>query len=159
MFREMRRFKQQLTEEKCVEILKEAPRGILAVLGDEGYPYTVPLDHFYEEGKLYFHCAKEGHKLDAIKNSDKCSYCVLSKEVPDEDTSSGQFYYFDSVVAFGRIRQLEDPDEIIRQVRKLAHKYYTDLDAVEEDIRRNGPRTAMLELTIGHMTGKHVHEK
>ena len=159
MFREMRRFKQQLPEEKCIEILKKEPRGVLAVLGDDEYPYTIPLDHFYEDGKLYFHCAKEGHKLDAIKNSDKCSYCVLANCTPDEDTSAGQFYYFDSVVVFGRIRQLEDHDEIIRQVRKLALKYYTDPDAVEADIRKNGPRTAMLELTIEHMSGKHVHEK
>ena len=159
MFREMRRFKQQLPEEQCVQILKEAPRGVLALLGDEDYPYTVPLDHFYEDGKLYFHCAKEGHKLDAIKNSDKCSYCVLANCTPDGDTSDGQFYFFDSVVVFGRIRRVEDEEVIIRQVRKLAHKYYTDLDAVERDIKKNGPRTALLELTIEHMTGKHVHEK
>lgn len=156
MFREMRRFKQQLSEERCIELLKDEPRGVLALIGDGGYPYTVPLDHFYEDGKLYFHCAKEGHKLDAIRNSDKASYCIMKQLGPDE---SGEFYYFDSVIVFGRIRQLEDHDEIIRQVRKLALKYYTDPDAVEKDIRRNGPRTAMLELSIEHMTGKHVHEK
>ena len=66
MFRKMRRFKQQLSEEECLEILKTAKRGVLAVLGDEGYPYAVPLDFVYEDGKIYFHCAKEGHKLDAI---------------------------------------------------------------------------------------------
>ncbi len=159
MFRKMRRFKQQLSEEKCIEILTEAPRGVLALLGDDDYPYTVPLDHFYEDGKLYFHCAKQGHKLDAIKNSDKCSYCVIDNGVPDADTSDGQFYFFNSVIVFGRIRQLEDQEEIIRQVRKLAHKYYTNADTVEEDIRETGPHTAMLELTIEHMTGKHVHEK
>lgn len=159
MFREMRRFKQQLSEEQCIEILKEAPRGTLAVLGDDDYPYTVPLDHFYEDGKLYFHCAKEGHKLDAIKRSDKCSFCVLDKGVLDETDTDGEFYFFNSVVVFGRIRQIEDPDEIIKQVRKLAHKYYTNLDSVERDIAKNGPRTALLELTIEHMTGKHVHEK
>lgn len=159
MFREMRRFKQQLPEEKCIEILKKEPRGIIALMGDNGYPYTVPLNHFYEDGKLYFHGAKEGHKLDALKNSDKCSYCVLANCTPDEDTNDGQFYFFDSVVVFGRIRQLEDQEEIIKQVRKLANKYYTNADSVERDIMKNGPRTAMLELTIEHMTGKHVHEK
>ncbi len=156
MFREMRRFKQQLPEEKCIEILKEEPRGVLALQGDDGYPYTVPMDHFYEDGKLYFHCAKEGHKIDALKSSDKVTYCVLDKGVPDE---SGDFYYFNSVIVFGRLRQMTDPDEILAQVRKLACKYYTDMDAVEADMKKNGPRVACLELTIEHMTGKHVHEK
>ncbi|MBQ9616719.1 MAG: pyridoxamine 5'-phosphate oxidase family protein, partial [Oscillibacter sp.] len=67
MFREMRRHGQQLPESECAEILRREPRGVLAVLGDDGYPYTVPLDFVYEGGKLYFHCAGEGHKLDAIK--------------------------------------------------------------------------------------------
>lgn len=156
MFREMRRFKQQLPEEKCIEILTEEPRGVLALQGDNGYPYTVPMDHFYEDGKLYFHCAKEGHKLDALKNSDKVTYCIMKQLGPDE---SGDFYYFDSVVVFGRLRQMTDPDEILGQVRKLAMKYYTDMNAVEEDMKKNGPRVACLELTIEHMTGKHVHEK
>lgn len=68
MFREMRRFKQQISEEECIRILKEQPRGVLSMLGDDGYPYGIPLDYLYmEDGHLYFHCAKEGHKLDAIR--------------------------------------------------------------------------------------------
>ena len=66
-FRPMRRFKQQMTNEECIALLRKAPRGVLAVLGDGGYPYTVPLDFVYDDGKIYFHCAKEGHKLDAIR--------------------------------------------------------------------------------------------
>lgn len=156
MFRKMRRFKQQLPEEQCIKILEEEPRGILAVIGDDGYPYTIPMDHFYEDGKLYFHGAAQGHKMDAIKACDKVSYCVLDKGVPDE---RGDFYYFNSVVAFGRIRILEDREEILRQVRKLAFKYFTDPEEVELDMQRNGSRVACMELTIEHMTGKHVHEK
>ena len=78
MFREMRRSKQQLSQEECTEILKQEVRGVLSVLGEDGYPYGMPLDHWYDEknGKIYFHGAKEGHKIDAIKACDKVSYCL-----------------------------------------------------------------------------------
>ena len=81
MFREMRHFKQQISEEECIRILKEQPRGILSMIGDNGYPYGIPLDHWYSEkdNRLYFHCAKTGHKLDAIAACDKVSYCVMDK--------------------------------------------------------------------------------
>ncbi|MBQ7167600.1 MAG: pyridoxamine 5'-phosphate oxidase family protein, partial [Treponema sp.] len=81
MFRQMRRFGQQVASEKCVEILKNEWRGVLALLGDDGYPYTVPMDFFYDEddGKIYFHCAKEGHKIDAIEKCDKASFCVMDQ--------------------------------------------------------------------------------
>ncbi len=79
MFRKMRRFKQQITEEECMQILEKEPRGILSVLGDDDYPYGVPLDFWYdrEENKIYFHGAKSGHKLDAIQKHDKVSFCVM----------------------------------------------------------------------------------
>ena len=81
MFREMRRFKQQISEEECIQILKEQPRGVLSMLGDDDYPYGIPLDHWYceENGRLYFHCAKTGHKLDAIRKHDKVSFCVYDE--------------------------------------------------------------------------------
>ena len=81
MFREMRRFKQQISKEECTEVLRNEPRGVLSVLGDDGYPYGIPMDHWYSEtdGKLYFHCAKEGHKLDAIAKCDKAGYCVMDQ--------------------------------------------------------------------------------
>jgi len=83
MFRKMRRFKQELSKEECMEILKNEPRGVLSVLGDDGYPYGMPVTHWYNEknGKIYFHGAKSGHKIDAIKNCDKVSFqCHLDKD-------------------------------------------------------------------------------
>ena len=64
MFRKMRRFKQGLTREECVEILKNEPRGVLSLIGDDGYPYGLPMTHYYnaDNGKIYFHCARVGHK-------------------------------------------------------------------------------------------------
>ena len=71
MFRKLLRRKQQLSDSDCIEILKNEPRGVLSVMGDDGYPYGLPIDHWYceENGKLYFHCGKIGHKLDAITSS------------------------------------------------------------------------------------------
>ena len=81
MFRKMRRSKQELTKEECIEILKKEPRGVLSVQGEEGYPYGMPMTHWYNEkdGKIYFHGAKSGHKIDAIRNCDKVSFCVMDK--------------------------------------------------------------------------------
>ena len=155
MFRKMRRFKQQLSEEECLEILKTAKRGVLAVLGDEGYPYAVPLDFVYEDGKIYFHCAKEGHKLDAILQEPKCSFCVLSEGVPEPDS---WWFHFSSVISFGKIAIMEDPEAIREKLILLGRKYMPTEEEIQTDILKNGPRANVLELTIEHMTGKRVKE-
>ncbi len=155
MFREMRRFKQQLPEETCIEILRREPRGFLAVLGDEGYPYTFPINFIYEDGKIYFHCGSEGHKVDAIKKCDKVSFCVIDKGEKSESWS----YYFNSVIVFGRIRMLEDREEVLKKARFLAEKYFPTEEEIEDVLSRQGHRVQCLELTIEHMTGKRVHEK
>ena len=116
MFRKMRRFKQQLTDEECAEILRREARGVLAVLGDDGYPYAVPLDFVYKDGKLYFHCAAEGHKIDAIRHCDKVSFCVTEQG----ERAPGEWWLkVRSVIAFGRIRILEDRGEVLSRVRAI----------------------------------------
>ena len=108
MFRPMRRFKQQINEAECIRILKEQPRGVLSLIGDDGYPYGIPLDHWYceEDGKLYFHGAKEGHKIDAIASCDKVSYCVMDEGFRKE----GEWALnINSVIVFGRISLVTDP--------------------------------------------------
>lgn len=156
MFRKMRRFKQQLPEAQCVEILKSEPRGVLAVLGDEGYPYAVPLDFIYKDGKLFFHSAMEGHKVDALRACDKASFCVMDQGEPVEGDWA---LWFNSVICFGRVRLVEDREETIRIARDLGLKYYPNEQDVEDEIRKDGHRVLCMELTIEHMTGKHVHEK
>ena len=151
----MRRFKQQLSEEECLEILRTAKRGVLAVLGDEGYPYAVPLDFVYEDGKIYFHCAKGGHKLDAILREPKCSFCVLSDGVPEPDS---WWFHFSSVISFGKIAIMEDPEAIREKLILLGRKYMPTEEEIQTDILKNGPRANVLELTIEHMTGKRVKE-
>ena len=108
MFREMRRKKQALSEEECIDILINEPRGVLAVLGDEDYPYAVPLSHVYVDGKIYFHgTVKESHKRDSIEKHDKVSYCVVDKGVKAEDD---WWYTFKSVIVFGRMKTIKDKE-------------------------------------------------
>ena len=158
MFRQMRRFKQQVSEEKCIEILKNEWRGVLAVLGDDGYPYTVPLDFYYDEGdgKIYFHGAKEGHKLDAIARCDKVSFCVMDKGFKkDGDWALN----ITSVVVFGRLHPVIDAAKTKEKVCALGRKYHPTAEAVEAEWENAKNRMLCLELTIEHMTGKLVNEK
>jgi len=161
VFRPMRRHAQQLDHEECVRILKAAPRGTLAVLGDDEYPYALPLDFFYDEnagelGTFYFHCATEGHKIDAIAAHDKASFCVLDEGRLEEGS---WWYHFNSVIAFGRIRRLEDWYEVYPALKKLGERYFPPTEDVEADIARNRNRVALLALEVEHLTGKHVREK
>lgn len=158
MFRPMRRCKQQITDEECVKILQEEPRGVLAVWGDDGYPYTVPLDFFYdpENRKLYFHGAKEGHKIDALNRCAKVSFCVLDKGCAKPGDWAP---YFNSVVIFGKIRIVEDEELKMRELLHIGEKYYPSPKEAGEIARRTFGRLDVLELTIEHMTGKRVHER
>ena len=156
MFREMRRFKQQLTKEECEEILRGQPRGVLAVLGNGGYPYAVPLNFVYDGGCLYFHSALAGQKIDAVRGYDKGSFNVLRQGALSDD---GWSYFFDSVIAFGRLREITDETEKNEKLRLLGLKYFPTAEMVDGDIAKNGNRCAVLELRIEHMTGKHVHER
>lgn len=155
MFREMRRIRQQLPEAECVEILRGEPRGVLAVQGDDGYPYAVPMDFVYEDGKIYFHGAKDGHKMDAVRRCDKATFCVMDKG----RRADGQWWLtIRSVIIFGRIRVVEDREEVLARVRSLGLKY-AGTEYVEEELRKDAARVQCLELSIEHMTGKRVNEK
>ena len=156
MFRKMRRHKQELSEEECVEILNAQSRGVLAVLGDDEYPYTVPMDYVYVDGKLYFHAAMEGHKIDSIRKHEKVSFCVLNDGVKEADS---WWYTFKSVIAFGKIRILNDDDEKKEKLTYLGNKYFPTPEETEDEIRRLLDRTAVFELNVEHMAGKIVREK
>lgn len=158
MFRELVRKKQALSSEECVEILKKEPRGVLSVLGDDGYPYGMPLDHWYceEDGRLYFHSGKKGHKMDAMARCDKVSYCVYDQGIiPDGDWAP----YIRSVIVFGRAQMITDYEEIIRISRRLSLKYTQDLEYIEYEVQHSGPATAVFAIAPEHISGKIVHEK
>ena len=108
MFRKMRRANQELSKDECIDILINQPRGVLALLGDDDYPYALPITHVYVDGKIYFHGAQKGHKIDAIKKHSKASYCVINEDVLAENS---WWYTFKSVIVFGKIKTIEDKDE------------------------------------------------
>lgn len=156
MFREMRRIKQQLSREECGEVLASSPRGVLAVLGENGYPYGVPLNYVWHEGKLYFHGAREGHKLDALAANDKASFTVLDEGVREE---GAWWLTFRSVIAFGRVRRVEDEAVAREMLTLIGQRYFPPEKDVAESVEHSMPRIAMLEMTIDHLTGKLVQEK
>ena len=156
-FRPMRRNKQELPLETCIEILKQEPRGVLSVLGEGGYPYGMPINQYYcpENGRLYFHTAREGHRLDAIRAHDKVSLCVYDQGYRKEGEWALNIR---SVIVFGRIRPVEDQQEAIEIIRKLSYKYTSDGAYIEREIQTAGARTLCLELIPEHITGKLVNE-
>ncbi len=157
MFRELRRKKQVLSAEENAKILKDGTSGVLALAGDNDYPYAVPISYVYDGEKLYFHCAGSGHKLDAIKRNPKASFCVIDQDlvVPEEYTS-----YFRSVIVFGTMRILEQDMEKRAAIEKLALKYAPD-DTQEnrhKAIEREWKPLCVLELTPDHISGKEAIE-
>ena len=157
MFRELVRKKQQISNEECVELLKEELRGILSVQGDDGYPYGLPINHYYNEadGCLYFHSGMTGHKIDALRRDSKASFCVYDRGFRRE----GEWALnIKSVIVFGRIEIIEDKETIYDISRKLSHKFTRDEAYIEKEITHSGPRTLMFRLVPQHMTGKLVNE-
>ena len=157
MFRKMRRFKQQITDAECIEILKNTKRGVLSLLGEDGYPYGIPIDHWYSEkdNRIYFHGAKEGHKIDAIKACDKASYCVFDEGYRKE----GEWALnIKSVITFGRIKLVEDEDKAREICSEIVRKFTDDEEYLEKELANAFPRVQCLELIPEHMTGKLVNE-
>ena len=157
MFREMRRAHQALKREECIRLLTEERRGVLSLLGDGGYPYGVPLNHYYcpEDGKIYFHGGKAGHRVDAAKACGKASYCVFGEgfRAPGDWALT-----FRSVIVFGRLELIEDRETVERISRLLSCKFTQDEDYISREVASFGAGTLLTALTIEHMSGKQVHE-
>ena len=157
MFRKMRRFKQELSKEECIEILKKEPRGVLSVQGEDGYPYGMPMTYWYNEkdGKIYFHGAKAGHKIDAIRNCDKVSFCVMDEGYRNDGEWALNIR---SVIVFGRLHEVEEPEKAAEICTNLCKKFTDDKAYAEEELRTYGSAVLCLELESEHMTGKLVNE-
>lgn len=159
MFRAMRRKKQALSEARCEEVLRCGEYGVLAVQGDDDYPYAVPLNYVYVNGNIYFHCARDGHKIDAIQRSDKASFCVVAKDdiVAEKFTS-----YFESVIVFGRVRIVADADEAMSALEALVERLTPDAEnaskRAELDKCWKAPAVTMLCLEPEHVSGKQAKE-
>lgn len=152
IFRPMRRKRQELSEAESLQLLSSTTAGVLCLLGDNGYPYGVPLSHVYVDGKLYFHSALQGHKIDAIRHGDKASFTVIMQDqiMPEEFTT-----YFRSVICFGRVRLLEKEDEKLAALRRLGERFSPSGGrGLDHEIAKGFDHLVMIEFDIEHISGK-----
>lgn len=158
MFREVARTKQALSRAESIELLKTTKRGVLSVIGDDGYPYGTPLNHWYCEadGKLYFHSGKTGHRPDALRTCSKASFCVMDEGKPVE---GAWWLQFRSVIVFGTIEVIEDQQQALEIARKLSYKFTQDEAYIQHEIEHSGAGVLVFALTIAHITGKRVTER
>lgn len=157
MFREMRRIKQQISSEECKEILENEKRCVVSFIGDEDYPYAIPMNYYYDREKdsIYLHSAKEGYKIDAIKRSNKICFVTWNKGFKDEGEWS---WNVTSVVVSGKANLLENNGESVEILRKLGNKYYPTKEELEDVVSRYKDKVQMIKIDIENMTGKIVNE-
>lgn len=152
----MRRFKQELPQNEIERILLKNTSGVLSVIDENGYPYSVPLSYAYSNGKIYFHSAKSGHKIDAIKNCDKTTFCIIDKDrvLPEKYTT-----VYKSVIAFGKAEIISDSNEILFAIKEIGNKYYPNHDnELQTEIEKFKSVFFIIRFNIEHITGKQANE-
>lgn len=157
MFRKLTRKNKAATHEECIRLLESEKRGVLSVLGDDGYPYGIPMNHWYdaETGCIWFHCGHGGHREDALARCNKVSYCVYDQgwAHPGEWVK-----HVTSVIVFGRMEIVDDQNEVVRVATALSRKFTDDECYIAREIKAFAHETRLLKLTPEHITGKHVTE-
>ena len=158
MFRKVRKIKNEITIEETKNLLKNNKRAAFSVNGDDGYPYTIPINFYYDEdeNRIYFHSAKKGHKIDSIINCDKVCFTTWNDGYIDDGDWA---YHVSSCVIFGKARLVDDREITEDKMRKFALKYYPSAEKVEEEIRLGIKSVQLVEIEIEHISGKKVHEK
>lgn len=158
MFREVRRKKREISIDEAKALLVNNKRASLAVNGDDGYPYAIPVNFYYDEdeNKIYFHSSRVGHKIESIIRDNKVCFTTWDDGyLVDGDWA----YYVSSCVVFGRAHLMDDKDKALEKIRKFALKYYPTEDEADEEIKRDFPAVQMVEIDIEHISGKKIHEK
>ena len=157
MFREVARKKQILPQEKILEILRSEKRGVLSVCGEDGYPYGMPMNYWYNEenGYIYFHSGKTGYKVEALEQNNKVSFCVYDEGYRNDGDWA---LNISSVIVFGKMHPVEDYEKAIDLCRALSLKYTPDVEYIEAEIERFGNATLCYELRPEHITGKIIKE-
>lgn len=158
MFREIRRKERALSEAEAKTLLEQGRRGVFAVNGDDGYPFALPVNYTYdkEAGKIYFHGAKCGYKVDCLKKSDKVCFTVYG----NEHFAEGEWApYVQSTIVFGRCRLVEDDKLTEERIRELAEKYYPSREIVEKAMAKGVGAAQLYEITVEHLSGKQIQEK
>lgn len=157
MFRELRRRNQEIPTSECIELLKIEKRGTLSVIGDNGYPYGMPMNHFYNEddGKIYFHCGTSGYREDALKRNNRVSFCVCEAGKSDEGEWALKVR---SVIVFGRVDIVNDMATVVDITARLSRKFTDDEEYIRAEIQNHADRTVLLRLSPEHISGKLVTE-
>lgn len=157
MFRELSRKNKEISKEQCIEILKTEKRGVLSVIGDNDYPYGMPMNHYYNEadGNIYFHCGKSGHRLDALKKHNRVSFCTYTKGYLNKDEWA---LNIESVIVFGKIEIIGDIEKIKNISEKLSRKFTDDEEYIRNEIELFAEKTLLLKLTPEHLCGKKITE-
>ncbi len=157
MFREVTRKNQVLSQEKIIEILHNEKRGVLSVCGEEGYPYGMPMNYWYNEenGYIYFHSGKTGYKVEALEQNNKVSFCIYDEGYRNDGDWA---LNISSVIVFGKMYPVEDYEKAMDLCRALSLKYTTDMEYIEAEIEHFGKATLCYELRPEHITGKVVKE-
>lgn len=157
MFRELTRKKKEISKEECFEILRNEKRGVLSVLGDNDYPYGMPMNHFFNEdnGSIYFHCGKIGHRLDSLKKHNKASFCVYDGGYRNDGEWALNIR---SVIVFGKVEIIDDAETIVDISRKLSLKFTNDEEYIQNEIEKYAKGTLILKLIPEHICGKLINE-
>ena len=158
MFRPMRRKQKEISADAVKELLNKERRGVFSVNGDDGYPYAIPVNYYYDadDNKIYFHGSRVGHKIDSLKKSDKVCFTVYGNETVKDEAWAP---YMQSVVIFGRCHLIADPSLVQEKLIKLAAKYYPDRDEIDREVDKCGKAVQMYEIEIEHITGKEIQER
>ncbi|MDO4187477.1 MAG: pyridoxamine 5'-phosphate oxidase family protein [Lachnospiraceae bacterium] len=158
MFREIRRIKNKISEEECKRLLKENKRGSFSVNGDDGYPFSIPINFYYceEDNRIYFHSAKSGHKIDSINRDNKVCFTTWDDGYKVEGDWA---YYVSCCVVFGKATLITDPDLTLKRIREFALKYYPTEEEVDEEIKQSIKNVQLVAINIEHISGKKIHEK
>ena len=158
MFRPIRRKKNEISIEAAKALLASERRGVLAMNGDDGYPYAIPLDYYYceSENKIYFHGAREGCKAEILKKDGKVCFTVFGNEKLEEGEWAP---CVQSAVVFGKCTLIQDQERAVALVRRLAEKYYPSRDLIDAEVAASGKVLQMFEIGIEHISGKQIREK
>ena len=158
MFREIRKKSNQISIESAERLLEQSRRGILALNGDDGYPYAIPINYFYdrENRKIYFHGSRIGHKVDALTASDKVCFTVYGNETVKEESWAP---FVQSTVVFGRCHLIEASEHATALLKRFAMKYYPNEHLADEEIAQSGKAVQLFEIEIEHLSGKEVQER
>lgn len=158
MFRPIRKTKNEISSEAAKQLLRSSRRGVLAVNGDDGYPYAIPVNYLFdgERNRIIFHGSRAGHKVDAIKACDKVCFTVFGNETVRDEVWAP---YVQSVVVFGRCHFVENQAEAAALVKQMAMKYYPSEEMVDREIEASGKAVRMYEIEIEYLSGKEIQER